>query len=317
MPRSPSPLWLCLLLIVTVACKTTTHDAKPGPFGVPRATSALLSQIDQPGPLTLETVVAADWSVDRGGVINLDHPKAKAAHLQKGDEPIQIFYHVIRHPTRGMLIVDTGMERAMRDQPDHAAISGVLASVFGVSRMRFERPLGQYLMEHKERLKGVFLTHMHIDHVAGMPDVPQGTPIYAGPGEAQARSLMNLATQSVTNRLFEGQLPVLQFAFEPDSTGRFKGVLDLFGDGSFWALYVPGHTAGSVAYVARTTTGPVLMTGDTCHTAWGWNNDVEPGSYTADSAANIDSLARLRRLAREHETMRVLLGHQSLTAASP
>jgi hypothetical protein len=54
------------------------------------------------------------------------------------------------------------------------------------------------------------------------------------------------------------------------------------------------------------------MTGDTCHTAWGWNNDVEPGSFTMDRKQNIVSLERLRRLAREHPAMAVRLGHQWL-----
>ena len=38
--------------------------------------------------------------------------------------------------------------------------------------------------------------------------------------------------------------------------------------------------------------GPVLCTGDTSHTRWGWENGVEPGTYTADQAQNADSLER-------------------------
>ena len=90
----------------------------------------------------------------------------------------------------------------------------------------------------------------------------------------------------------------------------FDGVIDVFGDGSLWALYVPGHTPGSTAFLARTPNGPVLMTGDTCHTRWGWEHDVEPGSFTADHEANARNLARLRRLAAEHPTIDVRLGHQ-------
>jgi glyoxylase-like metal-dependent hydrolase (beta-lactamase superfamily II) len=90
-------------------------------------------------------------------------------------------------------------------------------------------------------------------------------------------------------------------------------VLDVFGDGSLWALWTPGHTPGSTAYLARTTTGPVLFTGDTCHTAWGWHNQVEPGSFTADHARNAESLGRLEALVREHPQIDVRLGHQYLT----
>ncbi|HEY1088332.1 MAG TPA: hypothetical protein VGE37_11575, partial [Archangium sp.] len=54
----------------------------------------------------------------------LEHEKAKAAGLTDGDESIQIFFHVIRHPTRGLFLVDTGVETALRDAPEKSALSG-------------------------------------------------------------------------------------------------------------------------------------------------------------------------------------------------
>lgn len=46
-------------------------------------------------------------------------------------------------------------------------------------------------------------------------------------------------------------------------------VVDIFVDGSAFAISVPGHTPGSTAYVLRATKGPILLTGETCHTRWG------------------------------------------------
>jgi len=89
-------------------------------------------------------------------------------------------------------------------------------------------------------------------------------------------------------------------------------VLDVFGDGTVWALAVPGHTPGSTAYLARTPTGPVLLVGDACHTAWGWENGVEPGKFSADLPKSADSLARLKRLVARHPEIDVRLGHQAL-----
>ena len=83
-------------------------------------------------------------------------------------------------------------------------------------------------------------------------------------------------------------------------------------DGSVWAIWVPGHTVGSTAFIARTAEGPVLLVGDTSHTSWGWLNGVEPGSFTADHAANAVALEKLRALAAEHPAMSVRLGHQRL-----
>jgi glyoxylase-like metal-dependent hydrolase (beta-lactamase superfamily II) len=87
-------------------------------------------------------------------------------------------------------------------------------------------------------------------------------------------------------------------------------VVDVFGDGTVWALWVPGHTLGSTAYLVRTPKGPVLLTGDACHTRWGWEHDVEPGTFSSDLPRSAESLARLRRLAAEHPAIDVRLGHQ-------
>jgi glyoxylase-like metal-dependent hydrolase (beta-lactamase superfamily II) len=89
-------------------------------------------------------------------------------------------------------------------------------------------------------------------------------------------------------------------------------VLDVFGDGSFWAISAPGHTPGSIAFLARTPHGPVLLTGDVCHTAWGWQHGVEPGTFSDDLAGSADSLARLERFVRRHPSIEVRLGHQQL-----
>jgi glyoxylase-like metal-dependent hydrolase (beta-lactamase superfamily II) len=308
----PRPFLLCITLAPLVAggCTLTHHGAQPSALGQARRSADLLAVIDQPGPLVLETVNSSDWEVDRSGLIDLKDARAKAAGLVDGPEPIQIYFHVIRHPTRGTFIVDTGVERALRDDREHAAIRGLVARFMKADKMSFKMPLGDWLAKEKAPLAGVFLTHLHLDHVSGLPDVPKGTPIYAGPKEAGDKSFFNVVVRANIDRAFAGQAPVSEWPFRPDADGRFAGVIDVFGDGSLWALSVPGHTPGSTAYVARTTDGPVLLTGDVCHTAWGWQNDVPPGTFTSDRAANVDSLARLKKLVAEHPKLRVRLGHQ-------
>jgi N-acyl homoserine lactone hydrolase len=290
-------------------CIYSHHAVVPSALGVASSSSKLLAVIDQPGPLEVQTVASTEWQVTRGGLIDLDDPKAKAAHLDDGDEPIQIFFHVLRHPQRGLFIIDTGVERALRDNPSHAAIRGLVAKVMHLEKMSFHQPLGDFLAKQPP-LAGVFLTHLHLDHVSGMPDVPQGTPIYAGPGETRGKALVNLLMAPNIDRALAGQAPLSEWQYQPDPDGRFAGVVDVFGDGSLWAIWTPGHTAGSTAYLARTPHGPVLFVGDTSHTVWGWEHDVGPGSFTADHAANLRSLEQLKALVAEHPRIDVRLGHQ-------
>lgn len=301
---------LVLTVCLLAGCSVSRHATRGSELGTPSSSAAMLAVLEQPGPITLETIDSAGWEVDRKGLINLKHPKARAAGIKKGPEPMQVYFHVLRHPTRGTFLVDTGVEVALRDRPREAAVRGALASILKLGEMDFRVPLGDWLAQEKEPVRGVFLTHLHIDHVTGMPDLPAGTPLYTGPGETGERSFLNMFTRRSVDRAMKGKPALLEWSYRPDPEGRFAGVLDVFGDGSVWALWVPGHTPGSTAFVVRTAKGPVLLTGDASHTRWGWDHGVEPGKFSADIPTSAKSLATLQQLAQEHPTLEVRLGHQ-------
>lgn len=290
------------------------HPVAPANLGVPSSSLALEAVLDEPGPVRVETLLAARWEVPRSGLINLEHPASKAAGLEDGPEPIEVYFHALRHPSHGLFIVDSGVERALFSDPDHAVVSGLTRRLSGVDAMRVELDLASWLARQEQPLAGVFLTHLHLDHVLGIPDVPAGTPLFLGPGEASARGFLNLFTQAVTDRALAGKGPLRQWQFQSDPAGRFTGVLDIFGDGSVWALHVPGHTPGSTAYIARTPSGPVALVGDACHTRFGWEHGVEPGNFSADQAESALSLGALEALAARHPALDVRLGHQSRVA---
>ncbi len=304
-------LLLAALVTLLAGCSVSTHAVQQSTLGVSRSSAELLAVIDQPGPVELETVASADWQVDRGGLINLEHPRAKEAGLTDGPEAIQVYFHVLRHPEHGTFLVDTGVEKALRDDPEKAVLRGMMASLFmKLETMKVHLPLGDWLAGKEQPLQGVFLTHLHLDHILGMPDVPAGTAVYTGPGEAESSAFLNLFSRGPTDEALEGKASLSEWAYEADASGRFDGVIDIFGDGSVWALWVPGHTQGSTAYLVRTPNGPVLLTGDACHTRWGWEHDVEPGTFSSDIPRSVESFTRLRSLVAEHPSIDVRLGHQ-------
>jgi glyoxylase-like metal-dependent hydrolase (beta-lactamase superfamily II) len=303
--------------VLAVGCHPTTHPVTPAGVGQARSTADLEAVVEQPGPVTVETVTGADWQIDRSGLINLDHPKAKAAGLTDGPEPIQIYFHALRHPSRGLFLVDTGVERALRTDREHAALRGFLTRFMHMEAFQVRTDTATWLGQQKEPLAGVLLTHLHLDHVSGMPDVPKDVPIIVGPGETTVREAQNAFIQSMMDRELEGHAALRELSFSADPSGSFEGVLDLFGDGTVWALWVPGHTPGSVAYLVRTPKGPVLLTGDASHTAFGWENGVEPGSFSHDRGKSAESLARLRAFVAKHPSIEVRLGHQRLPQPAP
>jgi len=313
--RTRSPLSLSPVVLIALAaagCHSTDHPVVAADLGTPRPSAEMLARIDQPGPITVETVVGADWEVQLSGLVNLDHEKARAAGLEDGVEPIQVSFHALRHPERGLYIVDTGVERALGHPDQEAAIRGIVARFMKTDAMKIHTDTATWLERQRDPLSGVFLTHLHMDHVSGLPDVPADVPVYVGPGETKLRSVENLLVGPNLTRTLAGKGPLREWGFAPEAGGAFEAVLDVFGDGSLWAIHVPGHTPGSTAFLARTPDGPVLLVGDACHTAWGWENGVEPGTFSADQPRSATSLARLRGLAAEHPAIDVRLGHQAL-----
>jgi N-acyl homoserine lactone hydrolase len=300
----------CVALIALSGCVATGHPMVPSALGKPSSAARLEAVLKTPGPVEVETVAAAEWKVPRSGLINLDHPRAKSAGLVDGDEPVTIYFHALRHPTFGLFIVDTGVERALHGDPEHSMIRGFARDAIDAESIKVRIDLATWLARQPVPLSGVFLTHLHLDHVLGLPDVPRGTPIYVGRGEMRAGGLLNALTRPTTDRALEGHAAVQEWQFTRDPSGRFASVLDLLGDASVFAIHVPGHTKGSTAFVVRTPRGSVLLTGDACHTEFGWNHGVEPGSFSSDLPESRRSLASLEALARRHPELQVRLGHQ-------
>jgi glyoxylase-like metal-dependent hydrolase (beta-lactamase superfamily II) len=300
-------------LLPLARSRPTTHAVTEAPLGTPTDAATLESTLDEPGPIEVETIVGADWNVPRGGLINLDHPEAKRAGLTDGPEPIVVQFHALRHPQRGLFLVDTGVERAFRDAPDQALIGGIVGRIMNVGALTVRTATADWLAGRA--VQGVFLTHLHLDHLTGMRDVPNDAQIFVGPGEAHgAASFEHRFVRGYTDQALAGKDALREWRYASSGDDTLPGVIDVFGDRSLFAIAVPGHTPGSTAYLARTPRGPILMTGDACHTAWGWEHGVEPGDFSEDKAESARSLAALRALVARHPRIDVRLGHQALAA---
>lgn len=289
--------------------RTTTHSTTPSSIGTPISSAAMEVLIAQPGPIEVETV-GADWEANLSGLLNLKHPKAVAAGLKNGKEPICIYTHVVRHPTQGFFLVDTGVSRRLVEDPAGVGVGAMLRRFGGIEKMKAQQSTAEIIESEGAPLRGVFMTHLHLDHVSGLPDIADDVPIYTGAREAEASLFLNLFAQGTNNHLLADRPALEELQFTNDSDGALAGGNDVFGDGSFFAILTPGHTAGHVSYLARTKAGPVLMTGDVCHTRWGWDNGVEPGRFLAERDRSRESLLALKALSERNPTMIVKLGHQ-------
>lgn len=170
-----------LIALGGIGCRLAPHQATV-PYVVADAhvQPTWSDVLAHPVQLQVDTVVGASWAVPRKGLINLDHPEARAAGLRNGKHPIAVATHVIRHPTAGDFLVDTGIDAAFANGT-HPAVKG-LVRVF-TRDMEAKTSVDAMRRDAGLKISGVLLTHAHLDHVLGLPGIPLDTPIYTGPGE--------------------------------------------------------------------------------------------------------------------------------------
>jgi glyoxylase-like metal-dependent hydrolase (beta-lactamase superfamily II) len=298
-----SVLPLCLSLFLA-ACTASNVHTEPAKLGKKSTINEMLALLNQPGPIHFEKHTVANWRVPLSGLINLDHPRAIAAGIEDREEEIQLYVYTLEHPSKGLYLVDSGISENFRDPGNNPDISFIVHKAMNIAGLEVLLTNKQ-LTQSKPKIQGVLLTHIHLDHIMGLTDLANDTKVYIGPGEARSKMLTHVATRSTTDRLLENIPSLQEWDFDEN------GIIDVFGDGSLWAIHVPGHTPGATAYLARTTDGPQLMIGDATHTRWGWDNQVEPGSYSKDGPLSVISLAKLKQLVDNNNTIVVHPGHQN------
>lgn len=315
-----------ILLVFSENCAVTSLEPDSLSRGRDATYERMISDLGRPGIIGFQRIVGGDWSIAREGLIDLEDPNALEAGLEEGLEPIHIYFYVLDHPTQGRFLIDTGMGQVFKEPSDRWPISSIVQSQMNMDTLKIRTTTADWLKSQDREVQGVLLTHMHMDHILGSGDIESSVPFYTGPHEATAPSFLNLFVRGTTDDLLQGKrLVELQFpvssesaegeeASEADETAQEEplNVIDFFGDGSLFVIHVPGHTPGSMAFLINGKDGIHFVLGDTCHTAWGWEHNVVPGSFTANHDDNRHSLNELQKLAHRLTIKKIYPGHQNL-----
>jgi N-acyl homoserine lactone hydrolase len=241
--------------------------------------------------------------------LNLDPANPKQAGCDHSPRDLAVLVHWVHHPVFGNFLIDTGFDDSFAKHPPYGNYTEAMSffnRMNGVTN--WQEPgadLASQLARLNVRPKAVFFTHLHPDHTGGVPALGPDTQFVFGNTEAAF-----LARAAVANH-FSGKSKFfsIDFSKAPAMTPLGPSV-DIFGDGSLWAISVPGHTDDDIAYLVNGST-PVLLTGDASHFSWGFRENVGPRGWNkSGTARGYLSLQQLRAFAHAYPRVRVIYGHE-------
>ncbi|KAB5566136.1 beta-lactamase-like protein [Coniochaeta sp. 2T2.1] len=120
------------------------------------------------------------------------------------------------------------------------------------------------------KIEAIIWSHSHFDHIGDPSTFDSSTALVVGPGfeEAQLPGAKQNPYAAVLESDYKGrELREIDFKNGTVKIGRFD-TYDYFGDGSFYLLHTPGHTADHMCGFARVTSDPdsfIFMGGDAAH----------------------------------------------------
>jgi len=263
--------------------------------------------LSHPRDISLTTIHTGMIHMD--ACLNLDPASPRQADCDHVPRDLAALVHWIHHPRFGDFLVDTGFDDSFSKHPPYGNYTEVMELFNWINGVTNRQEPGTDLSAQLARLnihpKAVFFTHLHPDHTAGVSALDPETEIIFGRNEAGFLARAAVANHFSGRTKFSG----IDFSVAP-AMAPFGPSVDVFGDGSFWAISVPGHTDDDMAFLINGAV-PVLLTGDASHFAWAFTTGVAPRGWdSAGTARGYISLAQLRAFAKNYPNVRIIYGHE-------
>jgi len=311
--RKPKRILLAIAIILVATAIFTFIVFQPSmirrvPYPAPEPSYHSWEEIlSNPQSITIQTYSTGVMETTRSAIMNLEHEEAQEIE----DEAIKIPVNVgiIQHQEFGAYLIDAGLDKAYVHNP-HGTIRGLMVeSYLGKGSQEPNTHIAAILDKEGIRLEGVFLTHLHQDHTAGIVDLPKDITYVAGKNEQYVNFRFFMQSDHLAGI---DELQEIDFAGAIDLPPLGKGV-DVFGDGSLWAISSSGHSAGHMLFLINGVDEQVLFTGDACNDHYQLETGIGPGYYSSDLEGGQEALERIILFKERHPEVKLVYGHDLAT----
>lgn len=225
--------------------------------------------------------------------------------------PVPAF--LIRHPSAGAILVDTGL---------HPSIATDGSENFGSTATRSSKPtlapgedvpsqLRKRGLEPGE-IPVVVMTHLHMDHASAISEFPRSTFVVSETEWRDAATGSQPLLKGYRRAHFDYAFDYRTVDFDRggiDSYASFARTFDLFGDGSIHLAYTPGHTAGHMSIVCRLAQRDFVIGGDTVYLLAQLDGSEPPAPRPQDAHNLRRSMQELRLFRRQYPDAVITPGH--------
>ena len=264
------------------------------------------SVFTNPKSIKIETLKTGIIVSNISGLINLNN--SNAVQLKDGIANIPVLAHILRHEQYGDYLIDTGFDSSFSNEIG-GNYKGILKRFYFKNRYIQENSsegIDKQLKEKSINLNGVFLTHIH-EHASGAISLPDEIPFIYGDGESETNFFPLIYSDFLKNKK---NLQKIDF-----STGQSMPILgnclDIFGDGSFWAVSTPGHTKGHTSYIINGKETQTLIIGDICVSRKGFELGVETGKYSSNIEEGRKSFLKIKEFMKQYPYLKIIFGHET------
>ena len=252
-----------------------------------------------PCPVTVESFKTGTVNINRRGTINPAHPDA--GYIKEEILTVPIMAHLVRHDEMGDYLLDAGLDAQYADDP-YGGIKGQFADRYSQNK---NENIKFHLEQRRIKLKCVFLSHLHSDHIAGVRELPKDISYIVGKGEIE-----DYQPEFYGNFLKDVET-IYELDFSKlDQIHPLGQCADLLGDGSIWAVSTPGHTKGHISYLVNGLEGPLFLTMDACFIQDNLKFKVAPSDYTDDIGMAQRTLDMIITFLEEYPEVKAICGHE-------
>jgi N-acyl homoserine lactone hydrolase len=208
--------------------------------------------------------------VDQGGSFKTLR-LARAISSSKAAETVPVPAFLIRHPSAGPILVDTGL---------HPSIASGGSENFGGLANRFGRPSLEPGEDVPSQLRAkgiearqvptVVMTHLHLDHSSAISEFPDSTIVVSAAEWQDAAHGSKPSLNGYRRAHFDLAFEYRSVDFDGEavnSYASFGRTFDLFGDGSVRLAFTPGHSAGHCSVICRLAGDDFVIGGDAVYMA--------------------------------------------------